>query len=307
VGIGSTEFLTVANLRKEGYLTGRPLVVEIGAQQMSGGLFNDQSWIDICASAFGVPRREFHGAGSGVFKGSSVEYLSAEAPSARDVWQWLGFDYAAIDVDGSPGAIPLDLNFAKTPGNMVGKADLVTNCGTTEHIVNQLNAFKVIHELTAVGGIMMHNLPAQGYIVHGLINYNPKFFWALSAANGYRWLAFNFGQNADFYPTPDDVIGQIDQLSGMPQHRAAEFRFADTNVYAVLQKQYDMAFVPPIDVPTGSQTDIKELKERYWTIFDQQAFHARIKEMDAERQVATGSFRQRLRRGLVKGINRVLR
>jgi hypothetical protein len=28
------------------------------------------------------------------------------------------------------------------------------NCGTTEHVLNQLNAFRLIHDATAVGGLM---------------------------------------------------------------------------------------------------------------------------------------------------------
>jgi hypothetical protein len=46
-----------------------------------------------------------------------------------------------------------------------------------------------------------------------------------------------------------------------------------------MQKVYDLPYVPPIDVPTGAETDILELKERYWTIFQTPLFHERIAEM----------------------------
>ena len=76
----------------------------------------------------------------------------------------------------------------QVPEGCRGKYRLVTNYGTTEHVANQLNAFKIIHDLTAVGGLMVHSVPAQGMFCHGLVNYNPKFFWMLARSNGYKWL-----------------------------------------------------------------------------------------------------------------------
>ena len=99
-----------------------------------------------------------------------------------------GSGYAAIDIDASPGSIPLDLNFDDVPAEFKASFALVTNFGTTEHVANQLNAFKTIHDLAEVGGVMIHTVPAQGYMNHGLVNYNPKFFWMLARSNGYKWL-----------------------------------------------------------------------------------------------------------------------
>jgi hypothetical protein len=62
----------------------------------------------------------------------------------------------------------LDLDFDGIPTEHKGKYSLVTNFGTTEHVANQLNAFKIIDELTALNGVMVHELPAQGWFNHGL-------------------------------------------------------------------------------------------------------------------------------------------
>ena len=78
-----------------------------------------------------------------------LPHLDSKAPPARHFWQWLGFEYAAIDIDGSPGSIPLDLNYDRIPTQAKGKYGLVSNFGTTEHVANQLNAFEIIHDLTA--------------------------------------------------------------------------------------------------------------------------------------------------------------
>src|SRR5262249_1676129 len=112
------------------------------------------------------------------------ELLEPEAPLARHFWRWLGFDYASIDIDGNPGSIPLDLNYDHTAQEILGRYNLVTNFGSTEHVANQLNAFKIMHDLTTVGGVMLHSLPVQGNVNHGLINYNLKFFWMLARSNG---------------------------------------------------------------------------------------------------------------------------
>jgi methyltransferase family protein len=121
--------------------------------------------------------------------------LDPAAPLARDFWAWLGVDYAAIDIDGSPGSIPIDLNYDDVPADAKGKYQLVTNFGTTEHVANQLNAFKLIHDLAAKGCIMVHTLPSHGQFNHGLVNYNPKFFWMLARSNGYRLLHMSFFGN----------------------------------------------------------------------------------------------------------------
>ena len=46
--------------------------------------------------------------------------------------------------------------------------------GTTEHVANQLQPFKIIHDLAAAGALMLHVLPAGGMPNHGLVSYNPE-------------------------------------------------------------------------------------------------------------------------------------
>ena len=43
----------------------------------------------------------------------------------------------------------------------------------------------MIHDLTALGGIMYHEVPAGSWD-HGLINYGPKFFGLLRQQNNYE-------------------------------------------------------------------------------------------------------------------------
>lgn len=110
-----------------------------------------------------------------------------EASSTKDFYNQLGFEYNAIDVNTERDSIVMDLNY-----NLFGKYgynetfDLVTNIGTSEHIFNQDAVFQNAHNLCKVGGLMYHQLPFTPWINHGLFNYNPIFFSALSYANGYE-------------------------------------------------------------------------------------------------------------------------
>jgi hypothetical protein len=65
---------------------------------------------------------------------------------------------------------------------------LTTNHGTTEHVFNQYNAFKMIHDFTAQGGLMLHALPFTVHLEHGFFNYQPNIFDALARFNSYKTL-----------------------------------------------------------------------------------------------------------------------
>jgi hypothetical protein len=60
------------------------------------------------------------------------------------------------------GVTALDLNRDQVPYKLKAAFDLVVNAGTTEHVVTQDNAFRVIHDLTKAGGVMLHELPGGG-------------------------------------------------------------------------------------------------------------------------------------------------
>ncbi|HUR55564.1 MAG TPA: hypothetical protein VMZ71_15620 [Gemmataceae bacterium] len=68
---------------------------------------------------------------------------------------------------------------------MTGRFDLVVNCGTTEHVFGQYNAFKVMHDAARRGGPFFHQLPTTGFFNHGYFTYHPRVFGDLAAANGY--------------------------------------------------------------------------------------------------------------------------
>jgi len=142
VGIGSDVIELVAQLRLEGLIRRKTEIIEIGAQQLENTFLDAADRLRRLGFLFGIDRPlPLPDANPMEVAHGDLRHLDSKAPPARHFWQWLGFEYAAIDIDGSPGSIPLDLNYDRIPTQAQGKYGLVSNFGTTEHVANQLNAF----------------------------------------------------------------------------------------------------------------------------------------------------------------------
>lgn len=117
---------------------------------------------------------------------------TAHAGSAREWMELQGFDYTCIDMDGKFGALKLDLNVATVNDvhwemDQVISFDIVTNHGTTEHVFNQANVFKLIHDMTKLGGLMIHAVPSPFFgKPHGFYFYDETIFNDLAHANHYE-------------------------------------------------------------------------------------------------------------------------
>ena len=120
--------------------------------------------------------------------------LSSKSPHwqayLHDFLQLTSIRYVAYDIFQGPQTRIFDLNFNSLPHEDVAAFDVVLNFGTTEHVFNQYNCFKVIHEATKVGGFMFHQVPAVGYIDHGYWIYSPRTFSEVAQANRYEIAGF---------------------------------------------------------------------------------------------------------------------
>src|SRR5256885_7367791 len=88
-----------------------------------------------------------------------LERLENWKGSGRELHEALGFSYQCLDLDPSFGSIRFDLNLDGVPPEHVGRYDFVTNHGTSEHVLNQYNCFKVMHDFCRAGGLMIHAVP----------------------------------------------------------------------------------------------------------------------------------------------------
>ena len=98
--------------------------------------------------------------------------LSHTKPGSKveDLMRDAGFRYEAFDVYSSGATRIFDLNCDSLDAADRERFDVVTNCGTSEHIANQYNIFKVAHEALKPGGVMLNFVPFFGQVDHGLIN-----------------------------------------------------------------------------------------------------------------------------------------
>jgi len=109
----------------------------------------------------------------------------------------LGFSKVeSIDMHGEH-SLRYDLN---EPVPLTEVFDIVINTGTAEHVFDQRQVFETVHDRCAVGGLMVHGSPWQGWNDHGFYNYQPCFFKDLAGANDYEMLyamAWRFGAGVD--------------------------------------------------------------------------------------------------------------
>jgi hypothetical protein len=176
---------------------------------------------------------------------------------AAELFERAGLVYRAIDVTAYPNTLKIDLNTGRLPFWQRGRYDLVTNCGTTEHVLNQLNAFRLIHDACKVGGLMYHGVPMCGEFDHGFISYHPRFFMRLAEANAYKvvkiWAWVEDGGRAD------SDVAKVEVNRPIVAH--------DSFVQVLFRKTWRGAFRPPDDCigyppPTPTPTLRKRIASR---------------------------------------------
>jgi hypothetical protein len=103
---------------------------------------------------------------------------SPQRPWCAELFDLVGWVYQSVGRG--------NLDVYELGPNERGSFDFVANFGATEHVLNQFVALSTLHEATRAGGFMIHFLPTAGFLYHGILNYNPKFFLLLGHANAYK-------------------------------------------------------------------------------------------------------------------------
>lgn len=241
-------------IRKAGWLDDLKAVCDIGATELD---FNgNAAAVSSFLAAFGC-REELSPAETQRW---------SEGEHAEKLWRACGIDYLAIDMSTEIDTLNLDLNFDSVPPSHRGCYQLVLNFGTTEHVCNQLNAMKVIHDLTASGGLMYHVVPFSGYQNHGFCRYNAKFFWSLCRSNeyGYRDLFVDLKDESE--PLHPDIATNMQQF-GHDLQPIHHFSTVQGVLRVLLQKSHDTHFKPPFDGIVGNVAN--EIPVRYHEVFQE--------------------------------------
>ena len=153
----------------------------------------------------------------------------------------------------------LDLNFDSVPEEHKGRYGLVTNHGTSEHIMNQYNVFKAMHDFARVGGLLIHAVPFTVHLEHGFFNYQPNFFEALMRYNSYETLGMWVGPDwrlASLIPW-DPILLDYLAFSAKTTHL----------LVAVQRKRYNKEFCVPFQKVYENMVP-DEVRSRYEMVID---------------------------------------
>ena len=151
-----------------------------------------------------------------------------------------GFRYLALDLFRAPDTRLFDLNLQFVPDELRGQFDLVTNLGTSEHLLNQMLCMRTIHDLAKPGGLIYHDLPLAGYHTHGYFKYNPVFFQDIAASNNYQVVARSIAAG-EWQKTPPDLR---DLGYGEPGYH-------NSGLEIIFRKVGDRAFGIPVEARTS--------------------------------------------------------
>lgn len=159
---------------------------------------------------------------------------------AQLIYKWLlnMTSYRAIDLSSTAAESWIDLN---NPSDLGQRFDTVINNGTSEHVFNQANVFRFIHDHTKLGGLMIHYTTGLGWIDHGFYNLQPSFFFDLAKYNGYEVLSCCLVNNETTVPL---------KLGGYEGNvLRADPRLADALIHCCMRRCDSAAFRYPIQRP----------------------------------------------------------
>jgi len=215
MGIGPPVIELYRQLKLQGALEGITEVMELGSQDF---WCPQKNLVTALLKAFG----------KNVEDPALLNTSNDSQKPARLLYEALGIKYTCVDVDGRVGSVVMDLNFDSVPDAHKGQYGLVTNHGTSEHILNQYNVFKTMHEFARVGGAFIHAVPFTVHLEHGFFNYQPNFFEALARYNSYETLGIWVGpdwQLASFIPWDPMLLDYLtinSKTTHLPCSRAAQ-------------------------------------------------------------------------------------
>jgi SAM-dependent methyltransferase len=168
-----------------------------------------------------------------------------------------GLRYLSFDIaDGYKTQI-FDLNRDVLEERLHGAFDIVINSGTTEHVLHQLNAFRVIHDAVKRDGHMVHVLPCVGFVDHGYFAYTPRVFFDIASYNDYELVCFEYqgpNEGKDLYSIVRDYRSYFPCLSATLDAATtalAKFRAPDVAAIVVFRKKRGARFCTPMEISTS--------------------------------------------------------
>ena len=162
-----------------------------------------------------------------------------------------GIHYQSLDVKADFNTIVFDLNNDRLPRRLRGSFDLVLNFGTTEHVFNQANAFRVIHEATRPIGFIYHQLPVAGFCDHCYFLYTGRFFFDLAGYNSYRIIDcwYEQGGSSKLSTSAFNYQKHFSRLANTAAPAIDDM--PNTSINVIYQRETRRQFVFPMELSTS--------------------------------------------------------
>jgi SAM-dependent methyltransferase len=184
MAIGSLTIDWLTLLRQRGILPEKAAVLDLGPQDVT----TKRSVVDRAArQLFGSPETATEMV-EAVFDGETFR-RDGQLPFYR---LFGAESYASLDLSDPRATFACDLNL---PLPEIGRFDVVTDFGTSEHVFNIAQSYANIHRILSANGVALFTPPTFAFINHGFFNIHPMVFAELAAANGYELADFRYIDN----------------------------------------------------------------------------------------------------------------
>lgn len=206
-----------------------------------------------------------------------------------DILTRAGFEYVAYDIFEGYRTTIFDLNTGAVPAADRGSFDLVLNCGTSGHVINQFNLLNIMHDAVRVGGLMYHAIPMTGYLGHGYFTYTPMLLCDLARANGYEILKMNFAGPQGWTAVSEHLV---DRYPGMVtfdpsdpiEPRWHDVRVPDSLLCVTLRRTSPAPFRAALETSTAAGPVARTILDAYRPHDDGAAESGAGETINAERE-----------------------
>lgn len=171
--------------------------------------------------------------GNQTIRQSGMEYSKANhmpsCETGKKLFTSIGFQHTSIDINGKDRALPIDLTKPIRDRELLSNFDIITNSGTTEHVPDQFECFKNLHNMCKEHGLFIHMVPSIEYknvdpatkkiTYHGRYNYGFDFFRALATPCRYKILderTINRLTSVTMQKTSNNCFMSKHQFDGLP-------------------------------------------------------------------------------------------
>ncbi len=149
--------------------------------------------------------------------------------TVKQYWESKGVKHTSIDLNGEDGALPLDLS-KPLPEKFYNAFDIVTNCGTSEHVDNQFECWKNIHKCLKVKGFLLSANPEKGRYNENHCDwfYDMNFFEVFADRLSYK--TFLLGRI--LFPFNGGYV----IFTAMEKSKESEFDFSEAEINSLVHK-----------------------------------------------------------------------